>query len=400
MTDTLQMKKNGFTCPLCGSPAPKPVFRMGAVPVYCNVLLPTRELALDCSRGDIELGICETCGFVSNMAFDPDLLRYSQDYENSLHFSQRFQQYADALAQGLVRRYGLENKDIVEIGCGQGDFLASLCGIGKNRGVGFDPSYIPPEGGPKSDGLFRVIPDLYSELYSTLAADFLCCRQTLEHIPKPKPFLAALGSALGDRSVPVFFEVPNGSYTFRELFLWDIIYEHPHYFTRLSLGQAFSRCGFSVREITEEFEGQFLCIHALWEGAVSPGENSVPEIEIRRALSEADAFSRCYSQRVEQWRSKMDALRQAGRKTVIWGSGSKGTTFLNILGKDSGIEYAVDINPRKHGKYLPGTGQRILPPQELKGYAPDVIIGMNPVYRDEILGMVRSLGLEARLEFI
>jgi hypothetical protein len=400
MPDKTHLKKNEFSCPLCAAAAPRPVFEMRAVPVYCNVLLPTKESALNCNRGDIELGICENCGFVSNMAFDPDLLCYTQDYENSLHFSQRFQQYADALAKDLVRRYGLQNRDIVEIGCGQGDFLASLCNIGKNRGVGFDPSYIPSADGRKGDGLFRVIPDLYSERYTELAADFLCCRQTLEHIPKPKPFLAALGRALGNRSVPVFFEVPNGSYTFRELFLWDIIYEHPHYFTRLSLNQAFSLCGFSVQEVTEEFEGQFLCIHALWGSADAQKRKGIPTDEIRQALSAAGSFSRSYRQRVDEWQRRMGSLRESGNKTVIWGSGSKGVTFLNILGRESGIEYAVDINPRKHGKYLPGTGQQIVSPQDLQSYAPDTIIGMNPVYREEIFGMVKELGLSAQLEFI
>ncbi|MCA9990344.1 MAG: hypothetical protein KDE29_05015, partial [Anaerolineales bacterium] len=110
---------------------------------HCNVLWPTPAGARQAPRGDIQLHFCPTCGHVFNADFDPALMAYDQAYENSLHFSDRFQQYATALASDLVARYGLQGKDIVEIGSGQGDFLQLLCELGQNRGVGFDPSYDP-----------------------------------------------------------------------------------------------------------------------------------------------------------------------------------------------------------------------------------------------------------------
>ncbi|MGB5010628.1 MAG: hypothetical protein WBO88_10160, partial [Candidatus Dechloromonas phosphoritropha] len=47
-------------------------------------------------------------------------------------------------------------------------------------------------------------------------------------------------------------------------------------------------------------------------------------------------------------------------------------------------EYVVDINPHRHGYYLPTTGQQIVAPEFLREYQPDVVIIMNAVYRDEI----------------
>jgi hypothetical protein len=70
---------------------------------------------------------------------------------------------------------------------------------------------------------------------------------------------------------------------------------------------------------------------------------------------------------------------------------------LNIL-KDPRIEYAVDINPRKKGMYVPGTGQKIVEPKFLIAYQPDYIILANPAYKNEISQIISNL--EVKTEFI
>ena len=74
----------------------------------------------------------------------------------------------------------------------------------------------------------------------------------------------------------------------------------------------------------------------------------------------------------------------------MWGAGSKGVTFLNAV-RDEGIEYVIDLNSHKHGRYIPGTGQRVVPPAFLQEYRPDVVLVMNPIYHNEIQGQPRSL---------
>jgi hypothetical protein len=61
------------------------------------------------------------------------------------------------------------------------------------------------------------------------------------------------------------------------------------------------------------------------------------------------------------------------------------------------VEYVVDINPRKHGMYMPGTGQRIVGPEFLAEYRPDKVIVINPVYVDEIGKDLKRLGLGVEL---
>jgi len=332
-----------------------------------------------------------------NIDFEPSLLEYTQAYENPLHFSPCFQDYAQSLAERLVEQYDLHNKDILDIGCGDGYFLHLLCQLGNNRGVGFDPAYVEQEKYSALRDRLNFVQDFYSERYKDYQGDLVVCRQVLEHIHNPKGFLKMLRRAIGNRvDTRVFFEVPNATQIFRRLFVWDIIYEHYSHFTSLSLAHTFAASGFRVCELTEEFEGQFLCVHvrpgdqgALYSDHEHPGE-------VNRIASDTASFAANYKSKVEMCRHKLEQIEGKGQLVVVWGAGSKGVSFLNTL-KDLQIEYAVDINPRKQGMYIPGTGQQIVRPEFLREYQPDIIVVMNPLYRREIQQLTKKLGLTTKL---
>jgi hypothetical protein len=71
--------------------------------------------------------------------------------------------------------------------------------------------------------------------------------------------------------------------------------------------------------------------------------------------------------------------------------------FLTTLNTIDTIEYAVDINPHRHGKFIPGVGKEIMPPEFLKTYQPDRIVVMNSIYCDEIGQMLKEMGVTAEL---
>jgi SAM-dependent methyltransferase len=271
-------------------------------PVFCNVLWPTREAAVNASRGDIWLVFCNTCGHLFNRSFDPKLVEYTQSYENSLHYSARFQHYATELAQTLVERHRLYGRDIVEVGCGQGDFLRLLCDLGGNRGTGFDPSYRPDIDRNDTAEAVTIIRDLYGEAYYGYRADLVCCRQVLEHISVPSEFLASVRRLVDSRPEGVlFFEVPNVLYTIRDLGIWDIIYEHYSYFSPASLAYLFSSHGLSVEAVRETFGGQYLTI----EATASPAKRGTGPISgdaIQQLAAQAQAFADNYREKVHQWR--------------------------------------------------------------------------------------------------
>jgi threonine dehydrogenase-like Zn-dependent dehydrogenase len=88
---------------------------------------------------------------------------------------------------------------------------------------------------------------------------------------------------------------------------------------------------------------------------------------------------------------------EADKKVVIWGSGSKGVAFLTALGAAAQIDYVVDINPHRQGKFMAGTGQEIVAPEFLESYRPDVAIAMNPIYKQEIQKDLNRMSLETRI---
>ncbi|MCC6397832.1 MAG: SAM-dependent methyltransferase, partial [Bacteroidetes bacterium] len=104
-------------CPSCAKGHMSIFYEVQGVPVNSVLLLPTREEALAFPKGDIALGFCELCGFISNVAFDPKEQEYSARYEATQAYSPTFTTFHRNLAQRLIDRYDLRNKTLIEIGC-------------------------------------------------------------------------------------------------------------------------------------------------------------------------------------------------------------------------------------------------------------------------------------------
>jgi SAM-dependent methyltransferase len=383
-------------CPVCGSHTYHAFFDMLDVPIYCNLLWPEQQAAQACDKGDIRLAFCLTCGFIGNTAFDPTRLSYTQAYENSLDFSPKFQDYAQGLATQLIERHGLKHKKVIEIGCGKGEFLVLLSKLGDNWGIGFDPTYVPLSSHAPYGDRIDFIQDFYSEDYAHYQGDLICCRHTLEHVPEPTKLLQTVRNAIGDTNTPVFFEVPNALYIFHQLAIWDIIYEHCCYFAPVTLVYAFSTCGFRVQEVRDEFQDQFLCIEATPTDNVQSLTQQQAN-DIQQIAQDLTTFTTAFERKLQTWREQLDTWTAQKQRVVVWGAGSKGVTFLNLLGAASQIDYVVDINPRKQGMYVAGTGQQIVSPEFLSTHHPSVILVMNPNYANEIQQMTTDLGLNAEL---
>ena len=85
---------------------------------------------------------------------------------------------------------------------------------------------------------------------------------------------------------------------------------------------------------------------------------------------------------------------------MIWGGGLKGVAYLTTLGVADIVRYAVDFNPFKQNKYLAGSGVKVIGPEALVDIKPDVVIAMNPIYRDEIQAKLDELGIAAELRTV
>jgi SAM-dependent methyltransferase len=381
-------------CPCCGSTKVFIFYEADSVPVNSVLLMATREEATGFPTGDIRLGFCDDCGFIYNTAFDPKLVEYSSRYEETQAFSPAFRKWHLGLAQRLVEQYGLRDKTTLEIGCGKGEFLTLLCELGAKNGIGFDPGYLPQRNLSPAANRIRFVSDYYSEQYAGQSADLVCCKMTLEHIRDVAAFVRMVRQSLNrPEGTMVFFQVPDVLRVLEEVAFWDIYYEHCSYFSIGSLERLFRRVGFEVLNVSREYDNQYLTI----EGRAADGETGVAavaredDLDLLRGL--VSRFAERQSSRASEWRQRLQQYRDRNQKAVIWGSGSKGVGFLTTLDQDNLIEYAVDINPNRHGYYMPKTGQQIVAPTFLGEYRPEVVIVMNPVYRAEITTELERLGL-------
>jgi len=387
-----------FACPSCGTQGLTIFHEQENVPVHSCRLLPSAKEATTFPRGSIRLGFCTGCGFIANTAFDASLQDYSVTYEETQGFSPRFQQFTRDLATRWVERYDLRGKNILEIGCGKGEFLVLMSEIGCNRGIGLDPSFV--EGRLESEAAERIefIRDYYSDAYAHLTGDAVICRHTLEHIHPAGEFVRLLRRSLAGRSdTVVLFEVPDVLRVLREVAFWDVYYEHCSYFTPGSLARLFRLAGFEVLDVALDYDDQYV----LLEARPTRHARGVPlelKEEVEEVAREVARFGERFAATIAYWRGRLARARSEGRRVVIWGAGSKGVAFLTTLGLGHEAEYAVDVNPFKHGMYMAGTGQRLVPPDFLREYQPHIVVAMSPVYTEEIAALLASMGVDAELE--
>jgi hypothetical protein len=187
----------------------------------------------------------------------------------------------------------------------------------------------------------------------------------------------------------------------REVAFWDVYYEHVSYFTPGSLARAFRAAGFDVLDLALDYDDQYILIEArARREGTSPSVHRLEE-RVEDVVRGAQEFSAAFARQLRTWKRKLASARERGERVVLWGAGSKAVAFLTALGaSDGAIEYAVDINPYKHGTFLAGAGQRVVPPEFLRDYRPGTVVAMNSVYLGEIATMLDHLGVEATLESV
>lgn len=368
------------------------------IPTNSCLLLDDQTEAAEFPTGQMRLGFCSTCGFLSNTAFDIGKAEYSQRYEETQGFSQFFVDWAKDLAARWVDKYDLADKSVLEIGCGKGEFLTWMVEAGAGRGIGIDPGVHPERIESSASDRLEWIADFYSEEYTHLQADAVVCRHTLEHIQPVGDFMRMVRRAIGDRpDTIVLFELPDVRRVLDEIAFWDVYYEHCSYFSLGSLARLFRATGFEVLDLELEYDDQYLLIEARPSTTPAAGAPLAAEDDLEVLSRGVDKFHQEYAALRESWRKRLIDLRTGGGKAVIWGAGSKGVSYLTNLGLAEEISYAVDINPYKTGKFMAGTGHEIVAPEFLVDLRPDLVIAMNPIYLTEIQANLDALGLDPDL---
>ncbi len=378
------------TCPTCKETDLDDFFTIRNAPVHSLATMNSYEEAIRVPRRDIVLTFCNGCGFVFNSAFDTSIDYFTQGYEDQQGFSPTFVKFITGVTERFIKKYDIRNKQVVEIGCGKGDFINLISRLGNNKGVGVDPAWVPGRGEQNSD--VRFIPEFYSKSHGEIRPDCITCRHTLEHIHDTDGFIGTVRASIESANPILFFEVPSIVRILDVQAFWDIFYEHCTYLSPGSIARLFRRNDFEVLDMYLEYDDQYLFIEA------KPVDERSDKIHpLEESIAELKAATRRFSEKItaelEEWRDRLCRFKEEGKRVVVWGGGSKSVGFLTQFDEIGVIEHVVDINPHMQGNFIPGIGKQYVDPEFLETYQPDVVIVMNSVYMDEIEKSLSDRGL-------
>lgn len=373
------------SCPVCLADNVHQLVERGPVPVFQNAVYRSMEAARSADTAQIDFCKCRNCGFVWNAAFDAGLIDYSGDYNNSQTASEAFQNHLKERVDRILDALpDTQTVTIVEVGCGQGDFLKVLAAaVPEDREVrayGFDPAYRGEAALPAGFEIWNRYFDAESAALLPHAPDIIVSRHTIEHVPYPVGFLNAIRATLPEgASASLFLETPDHTWILHNEAFQDFFYEHCSLFDFSSMALALQKAAFAPTRIETCFNGQYL-----WAEAEASGDfmGCAGETFLQR-----DATF------VAEWCKILEAARNKGG-VALWGAGAKGATFAMMTDGDCAlIDCVVDANPDKAGGHIPMTGHPIVAPQALTERDVATVVVMNPNYLAEIRRTLSDMGL-------
>lgn len=365
-------------CTACSNKELQFIYRFDKAPIFNNVFFNHREAAKKAKTGVIELYGCKKCGLVFNAAFNSRLVCYTDEYNNAQNFSEFFMVFSDDLAKYLVKKYDLKDKNVVEIGCGKGNFVDLIYNLGVKKIIGFDPAY--ENYNPKIDRL--IIKKYFNKNNSKQKADYVICRHTLEHVHKSREFASSVSNCLVSRG-GMYFEVPDLGWIVKNKTFFDFTYEHCNYFTPYSLYNLFAQLGLGRILFKKGLRGQYI------QAEIGQGKVNIGKLKPIN-------FSKIGASISFGINNDAKIIPKLG-KFIVWGAGGKGVFLLNYLKIDHKItDKIIDINKNKQGKFIPGMGQEVVSPEVLKKGGFDTVIIMNPAYEKEICQSAKDLGFKGK----
>ncbi|MET8339258.1 class I SAM-dependent methyltransferase [Streptosporangium canum] len=381
------------TCRLCGSTSLASVVDLGATPP-CERFLTAEQLDEPEVTYPLHLKVCTGCW----LAQIPPLITPEDTFTEYAYFSSystSWVEHAREYVDGAVERLGLdEGSFVVEVASNDGYLLQHVVERGI-RCLGVEPSKNVGEAA-RERGVPTVTAFLGPETGAAVRAehgpaDLVAANNVYAHIPDVIGFTKGLRALVADDGW-VSIEVQH-LLTLMEHNQYDTIYhEHFQYYTVASAQRALASGGLSLVDV------ELLPTHGgsirLWarpqEVAGEPGErvDQVLAAEKAAGLHELAGYTefaaRVAGVRRDLLRFLVEAAEQ-GRTVVGYGAPGKGNTLLNHCGVRADLlQYTVDRNPYKHGRFTPGARIPVLPPERIAEDRPDYVLVLPWNLREEL----------------
>lgn len=378
------------SCPVCNEQNSLLLDYRKSVPTLQNNTLASIEEATAFPSGELAMRRCSCCGFVWNDAFDESAISYDNNYDNNVTESDYYLDHLNKMADRLLASIPAHQPiHYVEIGCGQGDFLALVIERSKGRvlsATGFDPSFC---GSSDLPSIANIHTGFFDQTRLDLIPEntnIICSRHTIEHIQDVRSFADTLNAPMMKSGRKLFLETPDADWILKNIAVQDLFYEHCSLFTPSSMDKLLAQYNLEC-ETSLVYDKQYLWTEAKRHSALP--RNKTP---VQAGTHLSDHYIEKRHELISHWADYITEQSALG-KVAIWGAASKGVTFSLLLSDLPGaqIDFAIDLNQSKQKRFLPITALQVISPQDAIELGIKTIIIMNPNYKAEITELTKKL---------
>ena len=381
------MKFNLFLCRLCNSKVKKNlILQLSGMPIAAQHFLDENEIKKKDKTIDLDILQCEKCGLVQ---LDIEPVSYFKSTITATSISGDTKKLRLNQMQKLSKRFNLNKKKIIEIGCGTGAMLDIVKAAGMDAyGLEYSDNSVTEglrEGRKIIKGYLTDIDIINEDKF-----DAFICFNFLEHVPNLNLFVKNIYNNLKESGIGLV-TVPNLSYLLETKSFYEFVPDHLSYFTKNTLKLLFEQNNFEIIEcnlINNKNDIQILIKKSKKIKSLIKNQPKILELtkdyqEVEKLIIDLQRISKKYN--------------SAGKKIAVWGAGHR-TLALLALSKFKDIEFIIDSAKFKQGKYSPVNLTKIVSPEILYEKNIDLLIVMLPgIYPDEVIKKVIGMNLNIEI---
>jgi hypothetical protein len=339
--------------------------------------LPDKE-SLPHDKG-VDLQVCQ-CMYCGTIQLNNEPVPYYKEVIRATALSAEMKEFRTGQFAEFVAQFSLQDKKIIEIGCGMGENLPIMAKCGaKAYGLEYAEKSVQAA---KGAGLNVYQGFLESDDYriDSFAFDGFFTLNYLEHLPDPAAVLRSVCNNLSDVAYGIV-EVPNMDMFVSEGLFYDFMQDHLFYFTKDTLKNLLQLSGFEVLGCTNIWHDYIISATVKKKTLVDLAHFEKNRLSL---ISQIDGYIGSFGH----------------HKTAVWGAGHQALFILSMLRNAKQLKYVVDSADFKQGKYTPVSHLPIVPPDRIHSDPVEAIIVMAGSFSGEVAQIIQKLNPGIRISIL